>query len=645
MSFFKKLFGSGKNPDPSAPTPPPLQKPPANSAASSASEGEPIKAFDKFGRELLISRRDWIDGVLLGQLKKEWNNPDALAGILIQSFNDGFFSEVEEAAKHLRTIDPDPSRGASLLGIVYLQTDRPAEAERVFSAYLKQHGEDGVVLTNLAKAQAALGRHDESEKTLWRALERDPNQDNGLAWYEVIHREKGGPAAGVEALKRIAAIPGSWRARLWLARAALESRDLDAALSLYQDCLKLAGSPVPTDLLMQMSGDLGNHGHISEILVLAGPHFEVETHGITVGNNLIKASIDTGHLDSALEIIRKLEACQRPDWREHLGFWESELLKARLQTKAPIPADKLSMTMLNLTGPLWLIADHGTSRIVPPRAPDAPHIVFLGSSFESARIPSEVRAQPTDGPGRMSRALPLFLNETVHLGSDARTTTLVPWITNGGGGFGLFGKAPDLAEMAQQARQWTAGAHGAQPADFLVCTHLVTRGENWKLQLYLVRSIDGKIVSSHSYDFAEADFRRIADRVTGDLLSDLSTEAEVVGRTPPVETQVQAAELDHYLFRLEQTLAVRCGTLEGTAHGFLSNPAEILDGMLHLCLQNPAHLPSRILLWRVLDGLKNREPELVKSMATKVKELQIEHPLAPEFQALLDQELNSIFDA
>lgn len=641
MSFFKKLFGSGKNPEHSASAPPPLSKLPPKTTASSV-EGEPIKAFDKFGRELLIPRQEWIEGVLLGQIKKEWNNPEALAGILIQSFSDGIFTEVEEAAKHLRTIDPNPSRGATLLGIVYLQTARPAQAEQVFATYLIKHGEDGVVLTNLAKAQAAQGRDREAEQTLWRALELDPNQDNGLGWYEVIHREKGGPAAGVEALKRIAAIPGSWRARLWLARSALEARDLDAALSLYQECLRLAGTPVPTDLLMQMSGDLGNHGHLPEILDLAGPHFDVDTHGITVGNNLIKASIDTGHLDSACEIIRKLEACQRPDWRDNLGFWEQELQKARLQTQTPVPTDKLSMTMLNLTGPLWLMADHGTSRIAPPRAPDAPHIVFLGSSFESASIPSEMKAQPSDGPGRMSRALPLFLNETAHLNSDARTTTLVPWITNGGGGFGLFGKAPDLAEMAQQARQWTAGGHGTHPADFLVGTHLVTLGENWKVQLSLVRCIDGKTLSSHSYDFAEADFRRIADRVTADLLADLATEAEVVVRTPPVETQVQAAELDHYLFRLEQTLAVRCGTLEGTAHGFLSNPAEILDGMLYLCLQNPAHLPSRILLWRVLDGLKNREPELVKSMGPKVKELQAGHPLTPEFQVLLDQEFNTI---
>lgn len=642
MSFFKKLFGSGKNPESQASTPPPLPEPAARSAAPPGSEGEPIKAFDKFGREILISRQDWIDSVLLGEIKKQWNDPDALAGILIQSFSDGFFMEVEEAAKRLRTIDPNPSRGATLLGIIYLQTGRPAEAERVLSAYLKQYGDEATVLTNLAKAQAALGRHEESERTLWCALELDPNQDNGLGWYEVIHRERDGPAAGLEALKRIATLPGSWRARLWLARAALESRDRDAALGFYQESLRLAGTPVPADLLVQMSGDLGNHGHLPEILELAGPHFIVETHGITVGNNLIKASIDTGHLDTARSIIRKLEACQRPDWRENLGFWESELTKASLQTQEPVPPEKIRMTMLTLNGPLWLIPGHATSQIAPPRSSDAPHIAFLGSSFEAATMPSAVTAQPSDGSGRMSRALPLFLNETVFLHSNARTTTLVPWITNGGGGFGLFGKAPDLADMAHRARQMAKGDDGTRPADFLVGTHLITRGENWKLQLALVRTIDGQTLVSHSYDFAEADFSRIADQVTADLLSALAQEAGGESRTPPAATRVQASGLDLYLFRLEQCLAVRCGTMPGSRRDFLTNPAEILDGMVDLSLQNPQHLPSRILLWRVLDGLKTNEPELVKSMATKVRELQADHPLGTIFQESLNEELNTM---
>lgn len=635
VSFFKKLFGAGKSPEPSAPTP-------ADAAAASTPTDEPIKAYDKFGREILIPRHEWLDGVLLGQIRKEWDNPEELSAVISQSLRDGFFTEVEDAAKHLVAIDPDPARATTLLAVIHLQTGRPAEAERVLVACLKANGDSGIILTNLAKAQTALGRKDDADATLWRALENDPNQDNGLGWFMVLHREKGGRAAEQEALRRVAAIPRSWRARLWLARTALEDGDLEAALGLYHESLAMAPRPVPADLLSQMSGDLGNHGHIPEILNLAGPHFDVAVHGLTVGNNLIKACIDTGHLDAARDILRKLEACQYPAWRDTLGYWEGELQKSGLETEQMPSRDEIRLTMLQLQGPLWFIPDHATRRAVPERLPDSPHIVFLGSSFESESMGLEPSIQPSDGPGRISRALPLFLNETVHLHSDARTTTFMPWIANGGGGFGLFGSAWDPADLAQQAREMTAGKGGTPPADFLVGSHLVSTGENWKLKLDLVRTIDGRTVASFSHDFAEGAFHRIADQVTGELLAALSREAGTETRTPPAEFLIRGSELDHYLFRLEQTLAVRCGTIKGVPRGFLSNPGEILDGVVILGLQNPHHLPSRILLWRVLDGLKANEPELVQSMAEKVRGLQAECPLDPAEQESLDEEFRKI---
>ncbi len=643
MSLFRKIFGVGKNSD----LQPPSRSNPLSTRQSPAPEssvGEPIKAFDNFGREILIPRQEWIDNVILPNLKRVWNQPDDLAGFLINAFSDGFFREVEVAAKHLHLTDPIPSRGTALLGIIYLETSRPADAEQLFAAHILEHGEDGVTLTNLAKAQSALGREDESLQTLWHALELDPNQDNGLGWYEVIHREQGGPSASIDALKRIAALPGSWRARLWLARTQLENRHLDSAISLYQEALGLAPRPVPTDLLTQMSGDLGNHGHLPELFTLTSPHFDVETHGIMVGNNLVKAAIDTGQLDSARTLLRELESYQRPDWRQTLDFWESELTKATLEIHDPVPAAKLQMAMLQVNGPLWLKPDHATAALVPPRLADAPHISFLGSSYESVRMPSEGSVQPSDSPGRMSRALPLFLSEKVYLHSDARTTTLIPWFTNDGGGFGLFGQAPDLAEIAHHARQ-TPAEDGERPADFLVSSHLFVHGENWNLQIALVRTIDSKTLVSTSYDFPEFGFRHIAAVVGEDLLAALDTEAGITRHHPPSGTRVADEELDHYLFRLEQTLAVRCGTMDGTPSSFLSNPAEILDGMVHLSLQNPGHIPSRILLWRCLDGLVARESELVKSMASKVTRLQAEHLLDSKWQTLLNAEFQKVFES
>ena len=236
MSFFRKLFGKGR-----PHLPPPNDSATQFSKVRDTTKREPIRAFDKFGRELLIPRDEWLHNVLPGQLKQDWNDADSLARDIIQAFQDGIFAEVEEAACRLREIDPKNPRSASLLGITYLNTGRPDQAEKTLHEHITKHGADGVVLTNLAKAQSSLGKNQESLKTLWQALELDPNQDNGLGWYEVIHREQKGEDAGIEALRRVATLPGSWRAQLWLARKFLVSGDIDSALDLYRTSLAVAG--------------------------------------------------------------------------------------------------------------------------------------------------------------------------------------------------------------------------------------------------------------------------------------------------------------------------------------------------------------------------------------------------------------------
>jgi hypothetical protein len=46
---------------------------------------------------------------------------------------------------------------------------------------------------------------------------------------------------------------------------------------------------------------------------------------------------------------------------------------------------------------------------------------------------------------------------------------------------------------------------------------------------------------------------------------------------------LEGNEVDHYLFRVEQTLAVRCHVMDGERAGTLSNPVEIVDGIIYLC--------------------------------------------------------------
>ena len=110
-------------------------------------------------------------------------------------------------------------------------------------------------------------------------------------------------------------------------RTALESHNPQGAIAYYRQSLSRVGDNVPADFLMQMSGDLGKHGLLAELIELSEPPFVPEIHGLHVGNNLIKANLGLGRIDSARKILNQLRMMRRPDWTAPLSFWETEIAK------------------------------------------------------------------------------------------------------------------------------------------------------------------------------------------------------------------------------------------------------------------------------------------------------------------------------
>ena len=129
MSFFDKLFGKKPSPAP-APVPAPETEAPAQEAtpapAADTEAGKPqvIKIFDNYGRELTIPRNEWRDKVLMSNLQEAWNDPDKLGPMIVQALRDQFYAEVVGAAEQVHRIDPNPARGAVLLGLVYQKNER-----------------------------------------------------------------------------------------------------------------------------------------------------------------------------------------------------------------------------------------------------------------------------------------------------------------------------------------------------------------------------------------------------------------------------------------------------------------------------------------------------------------------------------------
>jgi tetratricopeptide (TPR) repeat protein len=604
MGFLKKLFKAGSTSLPNGPAKDPAKDP------------NMIRVFDGYGRALFISKDEWRRNVLPGSIRSNWDKPNELYSIIVGALNDEFRSDVVDAAKQLYKIDPDRSRAACLLGVVLMEENRLDDAEKIFRRFIEEHGDDGLILSNLAKVYSRRKESARSEELLWHALEVDPNQENGVGWYWMLHKERGGDAAGLTALRRVAALPKSWRAHLWLAREALTARDLAAALQFYEQSLAAAPTPVPTDLLTQMSGDLGNTGHLPEILNLVLPRFDLSVHGLQVGNNLIKAMLDLGQLDAARKLVQELYAQNRLDWKETLDFWDTELAKARVETTLTPVGEKLQISLVPIDGPIWLPPSSPAVSLFPAAPLDATRLSFLGSSAETTHA-GDITPQLSDWPGRSSRALPLFFSEQVCLRSDAQTRTLVPWIK--AGGFVLAGLQWADEDAAAYARHEPA-------SDYLVLSHLKARADPWTIELRIIRTIDAKCLATIERSFPFAEVGDAARHVAGDLLSLLSQHAQVKVTAAPRE-YVLPEDLSQYLLRLEQLLATRCSTMQEVADGFLSGEHAIVDGNITFAVANPRNSMTRFILLETLLALKKVRPEIIKEYRGKLELLQREHPL------------------
>lgn len=634
MGIFDKLFGKKQPPARPSSTPSPAAS--ASPAPEAPGDEQPmIQVFDAYGRPLLVPREEWRTKVLPGNLHAHWDNPDVLYDLILRAVDDGFHADVMEAADRLNGIDSIPERGATVLAIVLMRNGALNEAERVLAGFTQRYGESGVILTNLAKVYADRGQTERADETLWRALELDPNLDNAVGWYMARAREQGGEPAAMDAMRRVAALPDSWRAQLWLARNALASGDREQALALYDESLSRAGDNVPALLLEQMSGDLGGAGLLNELVQRTGPRFDPARHGVMVGNNLMRAFLDLGHPEAARAVLEQLHAARRPDWAPALSFWEQEIAKAGLQPVQPPPNGQIPLAMLRVEGPVWMTDAELPGLFPAGEGATGSTVCFLGSTAEQADASTQPEHQLTDAAGRMSRALPLFLAEQAFFHTAARVETMVPWVMLQPGAFALGGGAWPDAEAAEYA---------GPECEYVVVTHVRAAREPWMVELRVIRTRDAAVVGTLDAAFHSATPADAIQRLGTELAALLRAQEGVEGRTPPPLYALPAGDaFASYLVRLEQLLAIRCFSMEGADPRALSGTREMIAGNLQLSLDNPTNATTRLLLAQTIRGLSRAHESAAREFADRVALLQREHPLAPEANAVLQRLLDEAF--
>jgi tetratricopeptide (TPR) repeat protein len=309
--MFRRLLAAFRTHTPAAAPEPPIH--------------DAITAYDEHGRQVVMPRAEWRDKVLHPQLKEHWDTPDALYGTILTALSDGFAPELMTAAARLVEIDGLPERSHVTYGIVLLESGRLDEAEAVLQAGIRTVGETAALLTNLAKV-----KHDRDDTAgasdlLRRAVRLDPNFEHGLNGWLAVERERAGEAGGLAALQEACTLPGSWRARLLLARHHLAAGDLPTAREQYTALL--TGEDVDGGALMTMAADLGQYGHTGLIVTLVGPVYEPTRHGPQAAFHLLRACLETERVAEGEALLARLRAVAPPPFTRHLDEFQRAFLQ------------------------------------------------------------------------------------------------------------------------------------------------------------------------------------------------------------------------------------------------------------------------------------------------------------------------------
>jgi hypothetical protein len=212
--------------------------------------------------------------------------------------------------------------------------------------------------------------------------------------------------------------------RLATAREHLELKNLPGALAIYEEVLAAAGDRA--DVLVTISGDLGTTGHVAEIIDLIAPRYDAKRHGPATGINLVQAYLAVRDPDAAQHVLDILFTLDRPELKERLfGFSNAiaELIHAQ-QTGAALPpvnsapADappEHKVSLVSISKPIWFYGlEPLAEQILPPKTGRLRRIAFVQLAQPGLKDAAEVMKQPEDELGRLSRALPLWLQEAFY---------------------------------------------------------------------------------------------------------------------------------------------------------------------------------------------------------------------------------------
>lgn len=627
MSFIKKLFGGKGNKGKRV-------KRTDSEASGDKSKDDMIKVHDEYGRELHISKNGWLDSVLIGNLEKNRDNPNELYNLIVSALNDGFEAHIQDASERLYEIDPVKERGACIYAIVLMKNKRLDLAEKILKEAMSSIGESGVLLTNLAKVYAERNDHEMAEQILWNALEVDPNQDNGLGWYAAIHNERGGKSSYIDALRRVSKLSGAWRPQLWLARESLDNGEKDVAISLYEEVFRLSKNP-DSQVLQQISGDLGLKGYIDEIITVVTPHYNVEQHGFAVGNNLIKAFIELKKYQDARSLVEALFAQKRPDWKEGLSYWEGELDNL-MGGYGPVEDETLpKLVLMPIEKPIWLHKLNEVNDVLQINNEKPFTILITSGSCSVNEKHDQVIKQKTNEEGSLCRGVPLSLCDKLNLETNVQATMLVPIVENAG--FAFFGE--------RYEEGWAARLSEKTPCDLIILPHLYAESSQWKMEFRIFESAGSSLVKIITKEFNPNQPSLALKELIEDTYHYLIEKYSIVLASSLVDVNSVTPQLfAHYVDANDSCLALSLACNVENGASTLYGERNIFDKLLTLALEEQNSDIHKLMLFSAMAKNKAYDSTIYQEYDKKLSKLLDEQASGSAILTILRKALNDIYE-
>ncbi|WP_417440853.1 tetratricopeptide repeat protein [Idiomarina sp.] len=627
MSFIKKLFGRKKGKNKGV-------KPNSSEPGEVKSKDDMIKAYDDYGREIYISKSSWLNSVLVGNLEKNRDNPDELYNLIVSALNDGFEAHIQDASARLYGIDPVKERGACIYAIVLMKNNDLDQAEKILKETMASIGESGVLLTNLAKVYAKRNDHRMAEKILWSALEADPNQDNGLEWYAAIHNERGGKSSYIDALTRVSRLSGAWRPQLWLAREALDSGEKNVAISLYEEIFRLSDSP-DSQVLQQISGDLGLKGHIEEIITVVTPHFDIEQHGFSVGNNLIKAFIELKRFQEAKSLVEALFAQKRPDWKEGLSYWENELDNLMGGYGPLEDSTPPKLALMSVEKPIWLHKLNSVDDVLPPKNEKPFTILTTSGSCSVNEKHDQLIKQKTNQEGSLCRGIPLSICDKLNLETSGQAVMLVPVVENAG--FAFFGE--------RYEEHWVTQLAERTPCDLIILPHLYAESNQWKMEFRIFDSTGSSLIKTIAIGFSPDQpslaLKELVDEVCLYITENYSIK---LASSPVRVSQVTPKLFAHYVDANDSCLALSLACNVDDGPSTLYGERNIFDKLLKLALEEPNSDIRKLMLVSAMAKNKAYHSRIYLEYEKKLKKLLEEQTSGSAISIALTKAVDDIYE-